>query len=59
MILAVRKVFWVDGWPTISTPLTVSFRADDHRTVIGKRLEIDFNNTGDRESVVACDDVCL
>ena len=57
--IGIRKVFWVDRWPTISTPLTVSFRADDYRMAIGKQLETGFSNIGDRESVVACDDVCL
>ena len=57
--LGIRKMYWVEGWPTIWTPISVSFRAGDHPEAIGKRLKIGFGNTGEAESVAAFDRVRL
>ena len=59
MILAIRRVYWVEGCPTLWMPITVSHRADDQPEAIGKRLEIGFGNTGEPASVAAFDAVRL
>ena len=59
MILGIRKMYWVEGWPTIWTPLIISFRADDYPAAIGKRLAIGFGNTGEPGSAAAFDAVRL
>ena len=59
MILAIRKIHWLGGWPTIWTLITISSRADDYPAAVGKRLEIGFGNTGEPSLVAAFDAVRL
>jgi hypothetical protein len=44
--LGIRKLYWVNDWPTIWTPITVTFNADDHPSSIGQTLGISLRNTG-------------
>lgn len=34
--MGIRRLYWVDNWPTIYTPITLSFNADDFPNSIGK-----------------------
>jgi len=42
----IRRLYWVDDWPTIWTPITVTFYADNYPDAIGQELGIAFRNTG-------------
>jgi len=55
----IRKLYWVDDWPTIWTPITLTFRADDHPEAIGQRLGISLRNVGDSSSTAALDRVSV
>lgn len=57
--MGIRRLYWVDNWPTIYTPITLSFNADDFPNSIGKKLGISFRNAGDSASVMAVDLVTL
>lgn len=57
--LGIRRLNWVNGWPTIWMPITVEFDADDHPQAIGRQLEISLRNSGDESSIVAFDWVIL
>ena len=54
-LMGIRKLYWVNDWPTIWTPITLSFKADDFPELIGQSLKIGFSNSGDNGSVVAFD----
>jgi hypothetical protein len=45
-ILGIRQLYFVNNWPTIWTPITVTFNADDYPAAIGQELGISFGNTG-------------
>ena len=51
----IREIHWVNGWPTIWTPLSVTFRADNNPRAIGKTLKIFLENTGDPSTIAAFD----
>lgn len=55
--MGIRRLHWVEGWPTIWRPVTVSFFSDDVPGAIGKPLTISVGNTGDAGSVLAIDRV--
>ena len=51
-MMGVRRLNWVEesagegAWPTVWTPLTISFAADDYPSAIGKPLTIALSNAG-------------
>lgn len=45
-MFGIRKLYWVNDWPTIWTPITVTFNADDYPAAIGQTLGISLRNTG-------------
>jgi len=45
-LMGIRHLYWVNDWPTIWTPITVTFNADDHPDAIGQTLGISLRNTG-------------
>ena len=53
--MGIRRLYWVDGWPTIWTPMEITYRADDHPDAIGERLQIELENTGAPSSMAAFD----
>ncbi len=57
--IGIRRLEWVDGWPTIWRPVTVSVLADEHRPAIGRRLVLSISNVGDPGSVLAVDRVTI
>jgi hypothetical protein len=57
--MAIRRLYWVNGWPTIWTPVRVSFNADDFPDAIGNNLGVSFQNTGETESVLAIDNTSI
>ncbi len=57
--MGMRRLYWVNDLPTIYTPITVSFNADDYPETIGKKLGISFRNIGEAESAMAVDSVTL
>ncbi|MGB5893594.1 MAG: family 43 glycosylhydrolase [Ignavibacteriaceae bacterium] len=58
-ILGIRRLYWVNDWPTIWTPITLTFKSNDHPEVIGKKLGISFLNIGEEGSVLAVDSITL
>jgi beta-xylosidase len=54
-LMGIRRLYWVNDWPTIYMPITVSFNADDYPETIGKNLVVSFRNTGDPRSILAVD----
>jgi len=57
-IMGIRRLYWINDWPTIWTPITVTFNADDHPDAIGQELGISLRNTGSG-SIAAFDYVSL
>jgi hypothetical protein len=57
--MGIRRLYWVDDWPTIWLPVEVSFRSDDHPDAIGKPLYIRFRNAGEAGSELAVDRISL
>lgn len=57
-IMGIRHLYWVNDWPTIWTPITVTLNADDHPDAIGQTLGISLRNTGSG-SIAAFDYVTL
>jgi len=53
--MGIRKLYWVNGWPTIWTPLTVKFVANDNPDTIGQSLTIKIGNYGNSDSHAAFD----
>jgi hypothetical protein len=58
-ILGIRRLYWVNDWPTIWTPVELTFNADEHPQAIGKILGISFRNVGETGSVLAVDSMTL
>ncbi|MHC4499440.1 MAG: family 43 glycosylhydrolase, partial [Planctomycetota bacterium] len=57
--LGIRRLYWVNDWPTIWTPITVTFNADDYPAAIGQTLGISLRNTGSGSTGAAFDLVSL
>lgn len=57
--MGIRRLYWVNDWPTIYKPVTVSFNADDYPELIGKKLTASFKNIGESNSELAVDHVSL
>ena len=55
----IRRLYWLDGWPTIWKPVTLSFFADDYPEAIGKKLKVSFRNSGEAGSITGFDHVTL
>ncbi|MEM7368100.1 MAG: family 43 glycosylhydrolase [Bacteroidota bacterium] len=57
--MGIRKLYWNNGWPTIWRPIEVVLVADEHTDWIGTTLSIGFRNKGEKESLLAVDQVEL
>ena len=53
--MGIRWLRWVNGWPTIWTPIQVSFDADDHPDTIGLELGVSLASQGGSGSTVGFD----
>ncbi|MEO1496890.1 MAG: family 43 glycosylhydrolase [Planctomycetota bacterium] len=53
--LGVRRIEWVDGWPTVWRPLSVSFDSATAPDAIGRSLSVLLRNTGEAGSHIALD----
>lgn len=58
-MMGIRRLYWVNDWPTIYMPVTVSFNADNHPDVFGKKLGISFRNIGEANSIMAVDSITV
>ena len=56
-VMGIRRLHWHDGWPTIWTPLTLTFNSDDFPAAVGQLLTIELSNTGNALSKAAFDGV--
>jgi len=54
-VMGIRQLYWVNGWPTIWTPLTVKFVANDNPDTIGQTLSIKIGSYGNSDSHAAFD----
>jgi sucrose-6-phosphate hydrolase SacC (GH32 family) len=57
--MGIRRIYWVDGWPTIWMPLSLSFSGYDYPDLAGKQITIGFRNSGEMNSRLAVDAVKL
>ena len=57
--LGIRKLYFVNDWPTIWTPITVTFNSNDYPSSIGQTLGISVRNVGDASSTAGIDYVAL
>jgi hypothetical protein len=57
--MGIRRLYWVDDWPTIWMPVKVTFNADDHPELIGRKLEVAFRNAGEPGSELAVDKISV
>ena len=57
--MGIRRLYWVDGWPTIWMPLEVILVTDEHPEAIGKKLGVRFRNSGETGSELGVDLVSL
>ena len=55
----IRRIYFEDGWPTIWTPVSIEFDADNFPEAIGQKLGIRFNNKGESGSILGVDHVSL
>jgi hypothetical protein len=58
-MMGIRRLYWVNDWPTIYVPVKVSFNSDDHPELLGKKLSVSFRNIGEPNSILAVDHVSL
>ena len=54
-VMGIRKVEWVDGWPTVWKKITLSHTVNEGNGDVGKTLGVGFRNTGDAGSHAAFD----
>lgn len=57
--MGIRELPWVDGWPTIWTPITVYLGARETRSLAGRELAISLSSDGDPVTVAGFDKVSL
>ena len=57
--MGIRRLFWINDWPTIWTPVSVVFNSDDYPTAIGKKLNISFGNIGHEDSRMGVDCITI
>lgn len=53
--MGIRKLQWIDDWPSIYQPITITFYSDDYPQAIGNNLGIRFRNSGEENSILAVD----
>jgi hypothetical protein len=57
--LGIRKLYFVNDWPTIWVPIEVTFNSDDYPSSIGQTLGISVRNVGDATSTAGIDYVAM
>ncbi len=57
--MGIRRLYWVNDWPTIYMPVTVTFNSNEHPELVGKKLGISFRNVGEKNSILAVDSVTI
>ena len=57
--MAIRRVYWENGWPTIWRPITLTVNADDYPALIGQPIGVVLGNVGEAGSLVAFDRVSV
>merc|ERR1711924_175564 len=54
-VMGIRKVEWVDGWPTVWKKVTLTHTVDEGSGHVGKTVGVGFRSTGDEGSHAAFD----
>lgn len=57
--MGIRRLRFVDGWPTIWTPISVTIEADDVPALVGQPLAVALTSIGEPGSTVAFDRVTI
>ncbi|MHC5082459.1 MAG: hypothetical protein ACYTET_00770, partial [Planctomycetota bacterium] len=58
-IFGIRKLYWVNDWPTIWVPITLTFNAYDYPESIDQALGIKMRNSGESSTYIAFDHLSL
>jgi len=57
--IGIRRLYWIDDWPTTYTPVTLTFDSDDYPELIGNKLGVTIRNSGHEDSKLAVDHVTI
>lgn len=53
--MGIRRLHWIENWPTIWMPVELTLNADEYPEFIGEKLKIGFRNAGEAGSELGVD----